>query len=140
VLFAEVVNFIQTRSRERLRSDARVPPFSGTGLPSRPTSPASAGFFCGGASPDFPLGFPSFISDSGLWPTNLAPRVARMIDANQPSKNIPSGELIHPCPRSLAENGRGGEASGRFRVRQLIPSAVAQDPGCMVYNEAFKMR
>jgi hypothetical protein len=32
------------------------------------------------------------------------------------------------------------EASGRFRVRQLIPSAVAQDPGCMVYNEAFKMR
>jgi hypothetical protein len=42
--------------------------------------------------------------------------------------------------RSLAENGRGGEASGRFRVRQLIPSAVAQDPGCMVYNEAFKMR
>ena len=63
-----------------------------------------------------------------------------MIDANQPSKNIPGGELIHPCPRSLAENGRGGEASGRFRVRQLIPSAVAQDPGCMVYNEAFKMR
>jgi hypothetical protein len=42
--------------------------------------------------------------------------------------------------RSLAENGRGGEASGRFRVRQLIPSAVAQGPGCMVYNEAFKMR
>jgi hypothetical protein len=48
----------------------------------------------------FPLGFPSFISDSGLWPTNLTPRIVRMIDANQPSKNIPSGELIHLCPLS----------------------------------------
>jgi hypothetical protein len=82
VLFAEVVNFIQTRSREHLRSRRPRAPFRGAGLPSRPTSPASAGFFCGGVSPHFPLGFPSFISDSGLWPTNLAPRVVRMIDAN----------------------------------------------------------
>jgi hypothetical protein len=55
VLFAEVVNFIQTRSRERLRSRRPRAPFRGAGLPSRPTSPASAGFFCGGGSPDFPL-------------------------------------------------------------------------------------
>ena len=58
-----------------LDQDARVPRFGGLGFQVALLAPLRRGFFAGESRP-------IFLWDSGLWLTNLAPRVVRMIDAN----------------------------------------------------------
>jgi hypothetical protein len=98
-----------------LDQQARVPHFGGWALVALLAPRFGGGFlFAAELSLDFPLAFPSFISDCGLWPTNLAPRNAvSSLHTHQRNQLVQERFLVY---------GSGGIALSKCARQSLLPS------------------